>query len=202
VKRKTIGTCVLVGFYLMLIATWQNPIAIAAPAIAETTTTLHILPTSLNFGSVTIGGESPGKTVHLRNVGTTPLVIIGITLAGTDPRDFSQTNNCKSSLAAGAICQVIIRFRPTASGTRRAALKIRHNGAGSPQLVPLSGVGIGGRCIPAHMQCLPNIPCCPGLVCIPASTRAFCEPRAQTLQGPIRSREYESLLKVDLEVSK
>jgi hypothetical protein len=102
VKRKTIGTCVLVGFYLMLIATWQNPIAIAAPAIAETTTTLHILPTSLNFGSVTIGVESPGKTVHLRNVGTTRLVIIGITLAGTDPRDFSQTNNCKSSLAAGS----------------------------------------------------------------------------------------------------
>jgi hypothetical protein len=34
------------------------------------------------------------------------------------------------------------------------------------------------RCTRQGMQCPPQYPpCCPGLVCVPASTRAFCEPR-------------------------
>jgi hypothetical protein len=31
-------------------------------------------------------------------------------------------------------------------------------------------------CVRQGQQCPPGHPCCPGLVCVPASTRAFCEP--------------------------
>jgi hypothetical protein len=31
------------------------------------------------------------------------------------------------------------------------------------------------RCVPFGGQCRLGVRCCPGLVCIPASTRAFCE---------------------------
>jgi probable HAF family extracellular repeat protein len=42
----------------------------------------------------------------------------------------------------------------------------------------LSGVGRARRCTPRGMQCPPQFPpCCPGLVCVPASTRAYCEPK-------------------------
>jgi hypothetical protein len=42
----------------------------------------------------------------------------------------------------------------------------------------LSGVGRARRCTPRGRQCPPQFPpCCPGLVCVPASTRAFCEPK-------------------------
>jgi probable HAF family extracellular repeat protein len=34
----------------------------------------------------------------------------------------------------------------------------------------------GGRCARRGSQCPPWVKCCPGLKCIPASTRAFCEP--------------------------
>ena len=34
----------------------------------------------------------------------------------------------------------------------------------------------GGECTPQGMECPPQFPpCCPGLTCIPGSTRAFCE---------------------------
>ena len=39
-----------------------------------------------------------------------------------------------------------------------------------------TNIGVGsGRCTPSGSQCSPFSPCCPGLVCVAASTRAFCQ---------------------------
>ena len=35
---------------------------------------------------------------------------------------------------------------------------------------------VAGRCVGRGGQCPPWTKCCPGLICVPASTRAFCEP--------------------------
>ena len=43
--------------------------------------------------------------------------------------------------------------------------------------------GSGGFCLPQGMECMPRFPCCPGLTCVGASTRAFCEPWG-TAPGP------------------
>jgi probable HAF family extracellular repeat protein len=40
----------------------------------------------------------------------------------------------------------------------------------------LSGTRVAGRCVRGGGQCPPWTKCCPGLICVPASTRAFCEP--------------------------
>jgi len=39
----------------------------------------------------------------------------------------------------------------------------------------LSGTRVAGRCVRGGGQCPPWTKCCPGLKCVPASTRAFCE---------------------------
>jgi hypothetical protein len=39
----------------------------------------------------------------------------------------------------------------------------------------LSGTRVTGRCVTRGGQCPPWTKCCPGLKCVPASTRAFCE---------------------------
>jgi probable HAF family extracellular repeat protein len=104
-------------------------------------TTAKLSPTSLSFGIVKIGTSSPAKTVTLTNVGTTALSITGIAITGTNAGDFAQTHTCGSSLAAGATCTISVTFRPTAIGTRRAAVSITDNAAGSPQKVALSGTG-------------------------------------------------------------
>ena len=175
-KRTRIGTCLVVALYLMIGSTRQAQTAVAASAIPETETTLRILPTSLNFGSVAIGTESPGQTVHLRNVGTTTVVIIGIMISGTDARDFVQINNCKTSLAAGASCQVIVRFKPIGLHQRTADLTIADNAGGSPQSVPLSGIGVAGVCSRYGGPCgSPYLPrCCRGLSCSACGNRMCC----------------------------
>jgi hypothetical protein len=40
----------------------------------------------------------------------------------------------------------------------------------------LGGTRVAGRCVGRGGQCPPWTKCCPGLKCVPASTRAFCEP--------------------------
>lgn len=141
-------------------------------------TTAKLSPTSLSFGTVAIGTTSPAKTVTLTNAGTASLNITGIAVTGINAGDFTQTHICGSSLAAGATCSISITFKPTVSGTRTAALSVSDNAAGSPQAVSLMGNCPGGKCGEVGAQCgasfLPR--CCPGLVCVPASTRAFCEP--------------------------
>lgn len=139
-------------------------------------TTVKLYPAQLSFGYVTIGATS-SKTVTLTNVGTNSLSIYSFAITGTNSGDFSQTHTCSTQLATGASCSITVKFKPVYTGTRTAALGIRDNGVGSPQGVPLNGTGVAGRCLPRGAQCRPYDVCCSGLVCIPASTRAFCEPR-------------------------
>jgi hypothetical protein len=115
--------------------------------------------------------------VTLTNVGTTTMSISGISITGINAGDFAQTHSCGSSLTAGASCSISVTFKPTASGTRTAALSVTDNAAGSPQAVSLIGNCPGGKCGEVGAECgAPQLsPCCPGLVCVPASTRAFCE---------------------------
>jgi probable HAF family extracellular repeat protein len=114
-------------------------------------TTAKLSPTILSFGTVAIGTTSPAKTVTLTNVGTTTLTISGIAITGVNPGDFAQTHTCGSSLSVGASCSISVTFKPTASGTRTAALSVTDNAAGSPQTVPLGGIGTTARLSPTRM---------------------------------------------------
>jgi len=92
---------------------------------------------NLTFGSFTVGTTSSPLAVSLVNNQTTALTISGISVAG----DFAQTNNCGSSLAAGARCTINVTFTPTIVGTRTGTLTITDSGNNSPQTVGLSGTG-------------------------------------------------------------
>ena len=60
-------------------------------------------PSSLTFGSQMLGTASPSQTVTLSNSQMTALSITSMALAGANPGDFSQTNNCNASLSASGI---------------------------------------------------------------------------------------------------
>src|ERR1700688_3066473 len=109
--------------------------------LSGTGTTAELTPTSLSFGTLAVGLTSAVKTVTLKNVGTTAITITSVTIAGTDPGDFGQTNPCGSSLAAGASCTISVTFKPIVTGNRSATLKVTDNAAGSPQQVSSSGTG-------------------------------------------------------------
>ncbi|HEV2378201.1 MAG TPA: choice-of-anchor D domain-containing protein [Terriglobia bacterium] len=94
-------------------------------------------PLSLMFASQQVGTSSAPQTVTLTNSGTATLTIGSIVASG----DFSQTNTCGASVAAGANCAISVTFTPTSTGTRMGAVTITDNGAGSPQSIALSGTG-------------------------------------------------------------
>jgi sugar lactone lactonase YvrE len=97
-------------------------------------------PVALSF-TATTGTPSAAQTATLSNTGNVPLAITSITIAGADPGDFSQTNNCGSSLVAGSSCSIYVTFTPAAASTYTATLTVADNAAGSPQTTALSGTG-------------------------------------------------------------
>jgi Cep192 domain 4 len=109
-------------------------------------------PTSETFSTQSIGTTSAAQTVTLKNTGTTSVTITGIAIAGTNAGDFAQTHTCGSSLATGASCNISVAFKPTASGTRTAALSVTDNAAGSPQKVTLNGIGTAAKLSPTSLS--------------------------------------------------
>jgi hypothetical protein len=96
-----------------------------------------LAPTSLKFGGQLVGAANAAQQVKLTNSGNSALSISAIATTG----DFAETNNCGTSLAAGASCLVSVTFEPTASGTRTGSLSFTDNATGSPQSVAMSGTG-------------------------------------------------------------
>ena len=108
----------------------------ATPSAAASVT-----PGTLTFSSQYVGSTSSSQTVTLSSTGSIPLTVTTISLTGAQAGDFSQTNNCGSSVANGSSCQVTVSFAPTAAGSRAATLSIGDNASNSPQNVALSGTG-------------------------------------------------------------
>jgi hypothetical protein len=119
--------------------------------LSGTGTTAKFTPASLSFGDVAIG-VSAAKAITLTNIGTTALSITTITITGTNAADFVQTHTCGASLAAGAKCTFSITFTPSVIGTRSASLSVTDSAAGSPQLIPLTGVGTTAKLAPASLN--------------------------------------------------
>jgi hypothetical protein len=104
-------------------------------------TYVELSPTSLNFGTVSVGRSSSPETITFTNTDTVALRIGGVSVTGTDPGDFSESNTCGTSVAPNGTCSINVTFTPTATGTRSASISIQDAGGGSPQTVALTGTG-------------------------------------------------------------
>jgi hypothetical protein len=107
----------------------------AVPAVGT------ITPQSLSFGTVPVNTQSTQQTVSLSNIGTAAMTV-SVSISGNFTGDFIQTNNCGSSLPAGASCSINVVFTPTTGGTRTASLNVSGNSA--PAVPSVNLIGIGG----------------------------------------------------------
>jgi hypothetical protein len=119
----------------------SDPTSSQAVALIGTGTVVKLSPKRLSFGNQLVGTASAPKTVTLTNTGSATLNFTGISIAGRDAGDFTQTNTCGTSIGGGAGCTITVTFKPTATGTRTAAVSISDDGGGSPQMVSLNGTG-------------------------------------------------------------
>jgi hypothetical protein len=101
-----------------------------------------LAPTTLNFGNVSDGTTSAPLSVTLTNTGNENLNVSGVGLTGTNSSDFAQTSAC-GQLTAGGSCTINVTFTPTIVGTESGEVSVTDDAANSPQLVPLSGTGVG-----------------------------------------------------------
>ncbi len=108
--------------------------------------TVKLSPGSLSFGSVLIKTSSTPQTVTVTNTGAGVLTFTGgnatgIKITGANVADYSQTNNCGTSLAAGASCTITVTFTPQTTGTLTADVTLTDNATTKTQTVSLSGSG-------------------------------------------------------------
>lgn len=115
----------------------------SAPAEAPSPDAM-LSPRSLNF-PVRLVGASATRSIRVSNSGTAPLQVTGYDFTGGNAGDFSvapEGDTCLGqSIAPGASCELIVRFTPSAEGTRVANLRIYDNVVGSPQNAPVAGIG-------------------------------------------------------------
>ena len=142
--RTTTGSAIDIGAYELNGGNAAPPPnAPSRCGVGSTPTPIASLSaTSLAFGGQTLNTTSPSQSVTLTNTGNATLVISGIALVGANPADFQQSNNCGTSLAAGASCSIGVTFAPVVNGPLSASLSVTDNAAGSPQSVALSGTGV------------------------------------------------------------
>ncbi len=95
-------------------------------------------PTSLGFTQQLVGAKSAAKPVTLKNSGTGTLTISSIVAVG----NFSETNNCPASLAAGLTCTISVSFTPSITGKVLGEITVTDNAPGTTQEIGVSGNGV------------------------------------------------------------
>ncbi len=98
-------------------------------------------PNPLAFPNTTVGTPATALPMTLSNPGTAALTINSISVTGANSGSFGETNNCGSSLAAGATCTITVSFTPASAGNLTASISVADNAAGSPHTAALTGTG-------------------------------------------------------------
>jgi hypothetical protein len=100
----------------------------------------------VNLGAQNVGAlNAPPQSVAVYNVGTAPLAISQMQLAGANSSDFvlSDAQSCGSSMSSGGRCSFSVGFTPSVVGTETAEVDIDDNASPAIQVVQLTGVGNG-----------------------------------------------------------
>jgi len=148
------GTVSTTGLFTAPTVTATKTVTVTATSVADKTKSasanvtvntaagvLTLNPTSINFGSVTVGQTSPVLTTTLTNTGNAPLTITNDSLS-TGDFSWGGKGTCNyNTLAPGASCTYSAKFTPTATGTRTATIMIYSTASDSTVTLPLSGIG-------------------------------------------------------------
>ncbi len=124
-------------------------LALAAGAASSQTFTVRVPMVTVaftpqvqtyDFGTVAVGSR-PIRTFQFINKSTSPLVLNSTTATGKAVVD---ANNCPSTLAAGAACQVTVALPVTAEGSLSGDVRILTNGSTTPEILRVSAQGASG----------------------------------------------------------
>ncbi len=96
------------------------------------------------LGSINVGSSSGIFTYTVKNTGNTDLTGLVLTKNGTNSADILITAPLLTTLPPGASTTFTVQFKPSAAGTRTAAIHLANNDFNeNPYDVNLTGTGIG-----------------------------------------------------------
>jgi uncharacterized repeat protein (TIGR03803 family) len=104
-----------------------------------------VSPDYANFGNRAYGSTTT-QAISLTNTGNVALEIDAIAITGD--ADFTQSNNCGSSLEPASGCTITLSFVPTQTTYRSGVLRITSNAANGTKTLNLSGYGTGATATP------------------------------------------------------
>jgi hypothetical protein len=104
-------------------------------------------PTSLAFGTVTVGTTSSPQTLTLTNNQKTSLTI-GFSASTNYTAVGSGTTPCGTTLAGKATCTMSVTFSPTSNGLINGAVTLNTSAAPLTEMIRLTGTGAGGGTAP------------------------------------------------------
>lgn len=95
-----------------------------------------------SFGTVKLGKKSAAKTFTIKNAGDKTLKNLSVAVSGKHKKDFTVTSPSKKSLAPGASTTFKVTFKPTAKGTRNAAVQVKSSDKDeNPFDIKVTGLG-------------------------------------------------------------
>ena len=150
----TSGTVSASGLFTAPTVTATKTVTVTATSVADNTKSssatvtvntaagiLTLNPTSISFGSVTVGQTSPILTTTLTNTGNASLTITNDSISAGD-FNWGGKGTCNyNTLAPGASCTYSAKFTPTATGTRTGTITIYSTASNSTVTLPLTGIG-------------------------------------------------------------
>ncbi len=150
----TSGTVSTAGLFTAPIVTVTTTVTVKATSVADNTKSasatvtvnaaigiLTLNPTSLNFGSITVGQTSAVLLTTLTNTGNASLTITSDSLS-TGDFSWGGKGTCNyNTLTPGASCTYSAKFTPSATGTRTGTIMIYSTASDPAVTLPLSGIG-------------------------------------------------------------
>ncbi len=97
--------------------------------------------TSIAFGNLSINNPSAPSTITVTNTGGTIISLPATWISFSTTGQYSQTNNCATSLVVGASCNINVIFKPTSTGLKTSTLNLRPTGITS-KAIAMTGTGV------------------------------------------------------------
>lgn len=121
----------------------SSSVALSGTGDAVPQATIGLSATSLDFGALVVGTDSPMRTITVSNSGQAALNFSSIALGGANASIFTLGGTCATPtpVAAGASCTVTVQARPAAAGAFAASLALASNASNGTATVGLAGSG-------------------------------------------------------------
>lgn len=103
---------------------------------------LRVLPSTVDFGTVPVSCRSPNRTVTLLNTGTNPVTVTQASFDFATSQTMTMAAyNTPARIAPAGISVLTLRYLPTSAGTDNGVLFVTSSASTQPIAVPLTGQG-------------------------------------------------------------